>query len=345
MFQKQPMMRKVLYALAPIALWSIYLYGWRSLAIILISVIFGLLTEYLYLKYTDPKKKVTEAVLVSSVLYGMGMPPALPLAMVPVGIVLAVILGKMAFGGFGRNLFNPAITGRVLMYLIFSGPMASKWFMPGNFGLNFDGNTTATPLLQVRSGMDLGSIMDSSTGAGNPWLVDLLVGFRGSSVGEGATLLILLGAAYLLKTNTASWRLMLSGVIGFLIPAIFLSPQFFNVAVLGPAIDPIVNLFSGSFLFVCVFMLTDPVSAPKKRPSLWFYGVIFGLVTVLVRYFAPSFPEGTSFGILVANVFAPFIDEFFPKAPNAVAPAKKKKPKQPTKQPTKQAAAVAPAKA
>ncbi|WGK68560.1 RnfABCDGE type electron transport complex subunit D [Candidatus Haliotispira prima] len=320
MFQKQPMMRKVLYALAPIALWSIYLYGWRSLAIILVSVIAGVLTEYLYLKYTDPKKKVTEAVLVSSVLYAMGMPPALPLWMVPVGIILAVILAKMVFGGFGRNLFNPAITGRALMYLIFSGPMTSRWFTPGNFGMNFDGTASPTPLMQVRSGVDPSSL----AGADNSWWTDLLLGLHSSSVGEGAIVLILLGAIYLLVTNTASWRLMLSGLIGFLIPSILFGPQVLNVETLSPAIDPVVGTFSGSFLFVCVFMLTDPVSAPKKRPSLWLYGIIFGLVTVLVRYFAPSFPEGTSFGILIANVFAPWIDEFFPKAPNAVVPIKKK---------------------
>ncbi len=324
MFQKQPMMRKVLYALAPIALWSVYLYGWRSLAIILVSVLAGTLTEYWYLKYTSSKKKVSEAVLVSSVLYAMGMPPALPLWMVPIGIILAVILAKMVFGGFGRNLFNPAITGRVLMYLIFSGPMTSQWFAPGSFGLNFDGNTSPTPLMQIRAGADLGGLTDPSKGAGNPWWVDLLLGFHSSSVGEGAILLVLLAAIYLLASKTASWRLMLSGLIGFLLPSILFAPQVLNVHSLSPAIDPIIGTFSGSFLFVCVFMLTDPVSAPKKRPSLWYYGLIFGVVTVLVRYFAPSFPEGTSFGILVANVFAPYLDEFFPNAPNAMAPVKKK---------------------
>ena len=337
MFQKQPMMRKVLYALAPIALWSIYLYGWRSLASILVSVVAGFLTEYLYLKYTDPKKKVTEAVVVSSVLYAMGMPPALPLWMVPVGIILAVILAKMVFGGFGRNMFNPAITGRVLMYLIFSGPMTSDWFMPGSFGSKFDGVTSPTPLMQIRAGADLGTLLDASTGAGNAWWIDLLLGLHSSSIGEGSIALIILGAIYLLATKTANWRLMLSGLIGFLIPSILFAPQVFNVQSLSPAIDPTIGTFSGSFLFVCVFMLTDPVSAPKKRPSLWFYGLIFGVVTVLVRYFAPSFPEGTSFGILMANVFAPFIDEFFPKAPNAVAPVKKKN--------FKKAAVAAPARA
>ncbi len=324
MFQKQPMMRKVLYALAPIVVWSIYLYGWRSLLIVLVSVAAGILTEYLYLKYTAPKKKVSEAVLVSSVLYAMGMPPALSLWLVPVGIILAVILAKMVFGGFGRNLFNPAITGRVLMYLTFPGPMTSQWFMPGNFGLNFDGTTNPTPLMQIRAGTDLGSLTDLST-TGKAWWFDLLFGLHSSSIGEGVIALVILGAFYLLYTNTASWRLMLSGLIGFLIPSILFAPQVLNIHSLSPAIDPVIGTFSGSFLFVCVFMLTDPISAPKKRPSLWFYGIIFGLVTVLVRYFAPSFPEGTSFGILVANVFAPWIDEFFPNAPNAVAPIKKKK--------------------
>ena len=346
MFQKQPMMRKVLYALAPIALWSVYLYGWRSLAMILVSVLFGVLTEYIYLKKTtDPKKKVkiTEAVLVSSVLYAMGMPPALPLWMAAVGIILAILLGKMVFGGFGRNLFNPAITGRLLMYLTFSGPMTSQWFMPGAFGTKFDGSTTATPLLRLRStGEALGSISDINTGTGNAWWYDLLFGFRGSSIGEGATILVLAGAVYLLFTKTANWRLMLSGLIGFLVPSILFSPQVLNMQPLAPSIDPIVSLLSGSFLFVCVFMLTDPVSAPNKRPSLWYYGIIFGLVTVLIRYFAPSFPEGTSFGILIANVCAPYIDELFPKAPSAVAPAKKKSNKAAPKKPQ---VSTAPAKA
>ena len=264
----------------------------------------------------------------SSVLYALGMPPALPMWMASVGIIFAVLLAKMVFGGFGRNLFNPAITGRALMYLIFPGAMTTNWFMPGRFGLNFDGSTSATPLMQLRAGTELGGLADASAGAGNAWWFDFLFGFRGSSIGEGSMLLILLAAIYLIATKTANWRLMLGGLIGFLLPAILFSPQIANIQSVGPAIDPFVALFSGSFLFVCVFMITDPVSAPKKRPSLLYYGIIFGLVTIVVRYFAPSFPEGTSFGILVANVFGPWIDEFFPKAPNAMSAKKsaKKKP-------------------
>lgn len=324
MFQKQPMMRKVLYALAPIGVYSIYLYGWRSLAIMAISVLAGVLTEYYYLRRTSPKKKVSEAVLVSGVLYAMGMPPGIPLLMVPVGIILAVLLAKMAFGGFGRNLFNPAITGRLLMYLIFSNAMTSGWQEPGSFGLRTDGDSVATLLMQnAQSEESLGGLFEVSAGGSALWF-DLLFGFRSGSIGEAPVFLLLLGAVYLLATKTASWRLMLAGLIGFIIPASIFGSQGESWG-LNSTVDPFLALFVGSFLFVDIFMVTDPVSAPNKRPSLWLYGLVFGLVTVLVRYFAPSFPEGTSFGILVANVFGPWFDEWFPNATNAFGTSKKKK--------------------
>ncbi len=300
------MMRRVLYALAPILLFSLYLYGLRALLILAFVFAAGIVTELLFMKTRG--KKVSEAVLVTCALYGLSMPPGVPVWIAVVGIVFAVLFGKCVYGGFGRNIFNPAITGRLFVYMSFPSYMTSAWLPAGNFGLNkADALTSVTPLGMMRAG-EL------------PGLPSLLTGIHPGSIGESAVILILLGAAYLIYTKTASWRIMISTTGSFLI----LSGGLFYLG-LAPDFPPLQGMLSGSFLFVMVFMATDPVSAPKKPQAQYFYGLLIGTVTALVRIFS-LFPEGTSFGILMGNTFASLIDEYA-KAP----------PKKAVKRPVKKA--------
>jgi Na+-transporting NADH:ubiquinone oxidoreductase subunit B len=296
-------MRRVLYALAPIAVFAIWLYGLRVLAVLAVSLAIGVLVEYLF----EKKKggKVSEAVLVTATLFALSMPPGAPLWIVAVGIAFAVFMAKEVYGGFGRNIFNPAIAGRLFVYISFAGVLGSSFYEPGNFGAaagslfgRVDALSTVTPLAALRDGTQVP-------------LLGLLTGFRPGSIGESSVILIAAAAVYLLVTKTAQWRLMLSTIAGGAITA--------GILVLAgvPAALPLESLLAGSFLFVAVFMSTDPVSAPKKQPAQLAYGLLIGAVVVVIRTFS-LFPEGTSFAILIGNTFASLFDK------QATARAKRK---------------------
>ncbi len=301
MFQKQIIMRRVLYSLIPIVLFSLYLYGIRPLVILLVSIILGTATEYIMEKGRN--KKVSEAVLVTSTLFALSLPPKTPLWVVAVGIVFAVFMGKEVYGGFGRNIFNPAITGRLFIYITFPNILAASWMVPGKFGSYADVVSAATPLGIIRAG---------NTSTLN--LLDLFLGFKGGSIGEGSILLILLAGIYLVFTKTASYRIILGTVLGSL--GLSFGLDAFGVQGAFPALY---SLFSGSVLFVAVFMATDPVSAPKRASSQWIYGILIGIVSIILRLYS-AFPEGTSFALLLSNTFASLIDELTtPKAKEVVA--------------------------
>lgn len=313
MFQKQLIMRRVVYSLIPIFAFSILLYGWRSLAITAVVFVFGIASEY---AFTKPKgKKVTEAVLVTCSLYALSMPPAVPLWIAAIGIIFAVVFAKCIFGGFGRNIFNPAIAGRLFVYVAFPDGLQRSFlepwrpFMPWTFGLetSADAGTAATPLLTMKDGV-------------MPDLLNHFLGFRIGSMGEVSVLLILLAAIYLIITKTANWKLIFSTFLGF--SAVILALWLFDVVPNGGTVPfPFFeSLFSGSILYVTVFMVTDPVSAPNKSQSQWVYGIIIGAVTAAVRVFS-LFPEGVSFGLLIGNTFASLFDEWF-SAPKKKTPKK-----------------------
>lgn len=281
----------MIYSLIPIMIFSIYLYGLRSLLIHLVVFTAGIATEYLFMKTRG--KKVSEAVLVTCALYALSMPPMVPLWIALIGIVFGILFGKCIFGGFGRNIFNPAIAGRLFVYISFPSFMTSAWKVPGRFGREaLDTVSTATPLETMRNGA-------------LPELKSLLLGVRSGSLGESAIILIVLAAVYLIYTKTASWRIILSSFSSFILLSIIL---FF--AGVPSSFPPTEALLSGSVLFVIVFMATDPVSAPKKNQAQIIYGILIGSVTCLVRTFS-LFPEGTSFGVLMGNTFASLMDEWF----------------------------------
>ncbi len=308
MFQKQKVMRRVLYSLIPVYLFSIYLYGWRVLALSAVVFFCGILAEYIMTKRRN--KKVSEAVLVTCALFVLSLPPTAPLWIAAVGIVFGVVLIKEAYGGFGRNIFNPAIGGRLFIYLTFPSILAISWMVPGVFGqsgiVGVDALTAATPLQQFRQGAI-------------PELSQLLLGLRAGSIGESSIILLLGAAIYMIVTKTANWRLISSTLFsGYVFAFLFITTGLL------PGIDPdqytlgqelyiaLLFVFSGSIFYCAVYMCTDPISAPNKPQSQFVYGAIIGLVTMLIRTFS-LFPEGTSFAIIIGNTFASFLDEIFQK--------------------------------
>lgn len=297
-FMKQPMMRKVLYALIPLILASVYFFGWRSLLVIAVSCAAGVFAEWLFKR--SGKKPVTEAVFVSAVLYSLTLPPAVPLWIAALGIIFGIIFGKEVFGGFGRNVFNPALVGRAFVYVCFPAAMTTEWSQNLSGGLGgflhyaaplADVSTSATPLLFFKNTQTYSSI------------IDLILGTTGGALGETSALLMLLGGAYLVFTKTADWKIIAATLCGFLSASYLF---FFLGSATTP--QPLWGLFSGGLLFGAVFMATDPISAPKTKEARWAYGLLIGVITVIIRSFS-LFSGGVMFAILIANTFAPLLDE------------------------------------
>ena len=297
-FMKQPMMRKVLYALAPIILASVYFFGWRAILLIAVSVVFGTLSEWTFKR--KAKKPVTEAVFVTAVLYALTLPPATPFWVAAVGIIFGVVFGKEAFGGFGRNVFNPALVGRAFVYVSFPKFLTTEWNLPasgfpGGFGAyltpSVDALSTATPLITFRSTGQLAQYLD------------VALGRISGSLGETSAILIILAGIYLIYTKTASKETMGGVLAGYLA----MSTAFYAMGV-NQVPHPLFGLMSGGLLFGTVFMATDPISSPKSIEAKWLYGILIGIVTVVIRGFA-LFAGGIMFAILIGNTFAPILDE------------------------------------
>lgn len=297
-FQKQPIMRKVLLSLMPILIGSIYFFGWRTLVLLAVVTFFGVLTEQLFEKRHN--KKVTEAVFVTCYLFTLTLPASTPLWAAAIGIIFGVAFAKGVFGGFGFNIFNPALAARTFVYVTFPEPLTISWNtvasgFPGGFAKYItpavDSISQSSPLIHF-----------NQTGQMLP-LKQLILGNSAGSLGETSAVLILIAAIYLLYTKTADWRLILSPIVGFLTLNTILF--FSNV----PNIpNPIFSLFSGGFLFLSVFMATDPITAPRTKEGKWVYGILIGVVTIIIRFFG-MFAEGAMFAVLIMNTFVPIIDD------------------------------------
>ncbi len=298
MFMKQKMMRTVIISLIPLILSSIYFFGWRTFILLSIVTIFGVITEYIFEKKNN--KKVSEAIFVTCILYTMTLPPSIPYWIAVVGIIFGVVFGKEVFGGFARNVFNPALVARAFVYVSFPAPLTIYWSkasqgFPGGFGVylteSIEAISQATPMLIFR---ETGKLTSFS---------ELLMGNVSGSIGETSAVLIILAGIYLIYKKVASWETMAGCFVGF---AGLSSILYFMGNSQIP--NPIFGILAGGFLFGTIFMATDPISSPKTKEGRWIYGIIIGVVTVIIRGYA-LFAGGMMFAILIGNTFAPIIDE------------------------------------
>lgn len=294
-FLMQQVMLRVCYGLIPVTLGAVYFFGWRSLAVIAVVFVFGIATESAFT--FRQRKPVTSAVFVTCLIFSLSLPPSIPFWMAIVGIVIGVAFGKMIFGGFGQNVFNPAMAGRCFLYVTFPMEMTNTWVEPlwGGAGgwirwqNTADAITQATPLLALRDGETL------------PW-TELFVGNVAGSMGETSALLILIGGAYILIKKAASWRLAGSCLLGGVVVSGAL-----NLAGCTTVAPPMLNLLAGSFLFGAVFVVTEPISGAKTREGQWVYGFVIGGLTVILRGFS-NFSCGMMFSVLIMNAFVPLLD-------------------------------------
>lgn len=291
--KKQLPMQRVLYAVAPIALSSIYFFGWRALLVLAVCNAAGFLTELAFARvYKEP---ATQAVFVTSTLLALSLPPALPIWMVIAGVVFAVVFGKMVFGGFGRNIFNPALTGRAFLYISFGAHMTGMWSDPvpggiGGFGAYApDAITGATPGMLMKTGKTFD-------------LLPLLLGNTSGTLGGTSAILALLGGLYLVRTRAANYRIPVAAFAAF-----FVVQTLLWVSGTGGGVDPLRAVLAGNAVFGFFFFATDPVSACKTNEGRWFYGAFIGAMTVLIASFS-MWPAGTMFAILLANMFAGITD-------------------------------------
>lgn len=292
---KQTVMNRVLYALVPLLVFSIYLFGWRVCAIVLVSNLAAFLTEYLFIR-NKKNGKVTMAVFVTGTLLALTLPPTIPFWIAAVGSIVAVTFGKMVFGGFGLNMFNPAILGRTFIYISFPQQMTIHWFKPYMFS-DFPGGLlrwTAAPAM--RTGATILSQI-RNTGSTEYTISNAFWGTIPGSIGETSALLIILAAVYLIITKTAKWQPMLATTLSLVISGLIFYPQQ----------NPLFSLVTGGALFGVVYMTTDPVSQAKGKLAIWIYGVLIGFLTVFIRRYS-LFYEGMMFAILLVNAFMPMIE-------------------------------------
>ncbi len=283
----------VLVALAPAAAGAVIYFKWKAFFLILISVLSCVLFEYLYnLIFKKTQTLYDCSAIVTGVLLAFNLPPSAPLWLPPIGAFFAIVVVKMLFGGLGKNVFNPAIAGRIFLFLSFSTFMKGPWITP------FDGVSSATPLFYLKnSGGELVNITNKYT------VVDCMLGSIGGCIGETSAVLLLLGGIFLLYKRVITWHIPVS-FIGTVAIVTLLFPRFHDISAWQYMQY---HIYSGGLFLGAFFMATDYSTSPITPWGRVIYGVGCGLITVFIRYYG-GYPEGVSFAILLMNCFASYLD-------------------------------------
>lgn len=293
-------------------LWDKFLFGlWKVLPLIVVSYVAGLGVEFIFAIIR--KHAVNEGFLVSGMLIPLIMPVDIPLWIVAVSTIFAVVIGKEVFGGTGMNIINPALTARAFAFFAYPTQISGNkvWVNTDTeTGESVvDGFSGATPLGDIAGlvGAERGSEEANTILNNMPGQMDCFYGFIPGSIGETSALACLLGAALLLFTGIASWRIMASMFAGGWVMGWLFNLWGYNLFM---EIDPMQQLLLGGFMFGMVFMATDPVSATQTNTGKYIYGFLCGLLAILIRVFNPAYPEGVMLAILFMNVMAPLIDHY-----------------------------------
>lgn len=300
-------MRNVVWALLPVAAFSVVSFGLSAFLVLLTATASAVLTEHFICIWSGKESTISDwSAVITGLLLGLTLPPSFPLWMAFAGGVISIALGKAIFGGLGYNVFNPALVGRAVLQAAF--PVAiTTWspaFLPDRFS-NLFSSTLAIPFMEPT--------VDGVSGA-TPLAAfkfeqittpvsELAFGFIDGSAGETCALLIALGGIYLISRNMMNWRVpvsilttvfVLSGIFYLINPEIYPSPLFM--------------LFSGGLMLGAVFMASDMVGSPITPLGIWIYGGLIGLVVVVIRIWG-GLPEGVMYAILLGNALTPQINQ------------------------------------
>ncbi|UCD52221.1 MAG: RnfABCDGE type electron transport complex subunit D [Phycisphaerales bacterium] len=321
---KQLAMRRVLLALLPCVAGAVYFFGWRCLGLIVWAGVVGFVTEFIFARSRGDA--VSEAVFVTTTLLALIMPPTVPWHVLTVGAVFAVMFTKEIFGGFGRNIFNPALAGRCFVYVCFPVALTGTWAPAADGALGAlnrwstaptsDATTGATPMAYLKAGK---LVLDSGEAAVSdiPFEIDeedtiqvqkgtvlqaLVFGRLSGTAGVTSAFLIAIGGIYLFWTKTAN-RTVILWVIG--------AYAVLNQLLYWFGVEPVPGawpaVLGGGFLFGAFFMATDPVSSPRTEMGRILYAIIIAVCAVVIRNFS-IFNGGLMFSILIGNMFAPILD-------------------------------------
>ena len=277
-------------ALLPSTVAAIVFFGFRVLAIIIASYVAGGVVEVTFAIIR--KRHIEEGFLVTGLIFPLVLPPTTPIWVVVVGIAFGVFFGKEVFGGTGRNIFNPALVGRLFITIAFPEIMSSSWQAPFT-----DAITAATPLASFKSAGEIA-----------PYL-DLLIGNVAGSTGETSVLLILLGGALLLAFGIIKWH----------IPVFYVATVFLLSWAMGQ--DPIFHILAGGLMLGAFFMATDYVTGPLTTQGRIIFAVAAGVLVVLIRVLG-NMPEGVNYSILIMNAFTPLIDRYVRQRPFGLVKSK-----------------------
>lgn len=310
------LMTHVVIALAPATGFSLWLFGLAAVITLGGAVASCVVTERLLQSRARP---ADGSALVTGLIYGLILPPSLPLWMVVVGGCFGMAAGKHLFGGLGGNPFNPALVGRVFLQAAFPAAMTT-WLAPlaAERFTTIPASVLAWPFSRTPA-----AGVDAVTGATplGAWkfagsetsLVDLALGLSGGSTGETSALLLLVGGLYLVAVRAANWRIPLGLLATVALTSALLhglDPQDY------PA--PAFMLLSGGLMLGAWFMATDPVASPVSAAGAWVYGIVIGLLVVMIRLWSGQ-PEGVMYAILLGNALAPHIDRWLQPRPYGTA--------------------------
>lgn len=279
------------------SIWDCMLYGAvHFLPLYAVTFIVGGFWEVLFAMKRG--HEVNEGFFVTSILFALTLPPDLPLWQAALGITFGVVIAKEVFGGTGKNFLNPALSGRAFLYFAYPAQLSGDAVWTA-----VDGYSGATPL-----GVVAQQGMAGLTDSGLTWM-DAFMGAIPGSIGETSTLMIMIGGLFLILQGIASWRVVAGCFVGMIAFSLMLN----NI---GSESNPAFampwywHMVVGGFAFGAFFMATDPVSAAMTDTGRWAYGILIGVMCVLIRVINPAFPEGMMLAILFANLFAPLFDHF-----------------------------------
>ena len=286
------------------------------LPIIVVSYGSGLTVEFIF--GIRKGHALNEGFLVSGMLIPLVVPPTIPLWQVALATVFAVLIGKEVFGGTGMNILNVALTARAFLYFAYPSQISGDvWTYLGDKA-PIDGYTGGTSLAIANEASSGGKVVVDALASSNTALSadffsfsNLFLGFIPGSIGETSALMALIGAVILIITGVGSWKIIV-GVFG----GAYFTGVLFNLIAANEymALPAEYHLVIGGLAFGAVFMATDPVTATQTEKGKWIYGILIGVLTVIIRVFNPAYPEGIMLAILLMNVFAPLIDFYIVKA-------------------------------
>ncbi|MCD8185279.1 MAG: RnfABCDGE type electron transport complex subunit D [Rikenellaceae bacterium] len=295
------LMRDVLIALIPAFAFSVFVYGLSALLVTVIAVASCVVFEFLIQRYMlkGPSTIGNYSAVLTGTLLAFNLPSNIPIALIVIGSLVAIGVGKMTFGGLGRNIFNPALVGRVFLLIAFPVQMTS-YPTPT---LSVDAMSGATPLAYVKealkSGMSVSEVMPNL-----PSSTDMLLGIHAGSLGEIGALALILGFIYLLVRKVITWHIPVvivatmaafSGILHLTAPEQYIGPAF--------------HILAGGTLLGAIYMATDYVTSPMIPKAMVIYAIGIGVLTILIRTFG-AYPEGLSFAILIMNAVVPLLNKY-----------------------------------